>query len=138
MNKYHNKKIINEYGEFDSLKEYKYFLLFKQEEELGIIKNLRRQVKYVLLEKDRVEDKAIREITQFRSRSAEFLNNVKKQAETYGNMSPQELKNFMLNLRDDIESNPGLCGIIMGYDAIMGSSNQFDILNPGCVDVVEV
>ena len=82
-------------------------------------------------------NKAIREITQFRSRSAEFLNNVKKQAETYGNMSPQELNNFMLNLRDDIESNPGLCGIIMGYDAIMGSSNQFDILNPGIVSVLE-
>ena len=82
-------------------------------------------------------NKAIREITQFRSRSAEFLNNVKKQAETYSNMSPQELNNFMLNLRDDIENNPGLCGIIMGYDAIMGSSNQFDILNPGIVSVLE-
>ena len=65
MNKYHNKKIINEYGEFDSLKEYKYFLMIKQEQELGLIKNLRRQVKYVLLEKDRVEDKAIREISYY-------------------------------------------------------------------------
>jgi len=80
----------------------------------------------------------IKEINDFRLRSATFINNVKNQIQKYGKMSPSEENDFISKLENGIRKDPGLCGIIMGYDAIMGSSSQFDILNPGIVDIVEV
>lgn len=80
----------------------------------------------------------IREINDFRARSSTFINNVRNQIQKYGKMSQTEEWEFINKLSTEIQDDPGLCGIIMGYDAIMGSSSQFDILNPGIVDVVEV
>lgn len=42
--KYHNKKFKNVYGSWDSQAEFEYFLILKDKEKLGQIKNLRRQV----------------------------------------------------------------------------------------------
>lgn len=48
-NKYGNKKIITEYGTFDSRKEYFRFKELSLLERAGAIQNLKRQVKYVLI-----------------------------------------------------------------------------------------
>lgn len=47
--KFNNKKIENADGVFDSIGEYKRWLVLKDAERRGEIFNLRRQVKYVLL-----------------------------------------------------------------------------------------
>lgn len=47
--KYGNKKVVNAYGAFDSLNEYKRFLFLKDAERRGEIKDLKRQVEYILL-----------------------------------------------------------------------------------------
>lgn len=47
--KYGNKKIKNAFGEFDSALEYRRFLILKDEEGRGVIRNLRRQVPYLLI-----------------------------------------------------------------------------------------
>lgn len=47
--KYGNKKVVNSFGEFDSALEYKRFLILKDEEGRGVIRNLRRQVPYLLI-----------------------------------------------------------------------------------------
>lgn len=48
-NKYHAKKVINEYGTFDSIKEFKRYLVLRGLEDAGCIKNLQRQVKFNLI-----------------------------------------------------------------------------------------
>lgn len=47
--KYHNKKVMINDESFDSKKEYYRFLELKILEDAGIIRNLQRQVKYVLI-----------------------------------------------------------------------------------------
>ena len=42
--KYHNKRFKNKYGSWDSKAEFEYFLILKDKEKFGQIKNLRRQV----------------------------------------------------------------------------------------------
>ncbi len=49
MSKYKNKKIKTEDGIFDSKKEYKRWLYLKELEKEGSIKNLQRQVEFVLI-----------------------------------------------------------------------------------------
>lgn len=49
--KFFNKKIETKYGKFDSKREYTIFLKYKRQEELGIIKNLQRQIPFVLIDK---------------------------------------------------------------------------------------
>jgi hypothetical protein len=49
INKYHNIKVENKYGKFDSQREFTQFLWLQREVELGHIKDLQRQVKYVLI-----------------------------------------------------------------------------------------
>lgn len=47
--KYKNKKIVNEYGKWDSKKEYNRWLFLKEAEKQGLISNIRRQVTYELI-----------------------------------------------------------------------------------------
>lgn len=49
--KYFSKKIKNEHGVFDSKAEYDRFLVLKHEEDIGVISNLERQVKFVIIPK---------------------------------------------------------------------------------------
>lgn len=53
MTKYRNKKIVTPDGKFDSRKEYRRFKQLKRLEEEGIISDLRRQVKYQLIPKQK-------------------------------------------------------------------------------------
>lgn len=54
--KYKNHKIDNEYGKFDSTKEFYRFLELKEQEERGEIKNLHRQVEFELIPVQREPD----------------------------------------------------------------------------------
>ena len=61
-----------------------------------------------------------------------------------GRCTPQQaaritetLYNQIMYSGEDGEVNHGLCGIIMGYDAIYGNTYHFDILNPSSVEVVK-
>lgn len=48
-NKYHNKKVMVDDESFDSKKEYRRWVELKILEDAGVIRNLQRQVKYVLI-----------------------------------------------------------------------------------------
>lgn len=48
-NKYKARKVITEYGTFDSVKEYKRYKYLKALEEVGAITDLRRQVEFELI-----------------------------------------------------------------------------------------
>ena len=48
-NKYHNTKIVNEFGTWDSKKEFKRWLILKEAETQGLISELKRQVKFELI-----------------------------------------------------------------------------------------
>ena len=47
--KFNNKKVVNRFGEFDSVREYNRFLILREMYILGEISTLRRQVKFVLI-----------------------------------------------------------------------------------------
>lgn len=47
--KYHNKKIENAFGVFDSSLEYKRYLFLLDAQKRGVIRNLQRQVEYILI-----------------------------------------------------------------------------------------
>lgn len=49
--KYRNKVVNNVFGRFDSVKEFKRYLLLREEEKCGRIRNLQRQVKFELIPK---------------------------------------------------------------------------------------
>lgn len=49
--KYRNKVVNNVFGRFDSIKEFQRYLLLREEEKRGRIKNLQRQVKFELIPK---------------------------------------------------------------------------------------
>lgn len=49
--KYRNKVVNNVFGRFDSIKEFKRYLLLREEEKCGRIRNLQRQVKFELIPK---------------------------------------------------------------------------------------
>ena len=49
--KYFSKKIRNEYGEFDSNAEFERFLYLKHQEDIGVISDLQRQVKFEIIPK---------------------------------------------------------------------------------------
>ena len=48
-NKYHNRKVMVDDESFDSKKEYRRWVELKILEDAGVIRNLQRQVKYVLI-----------------------------------------------------------------------------------------
>lgn len=62
MNKYHNKKVIIDGLKFDSIKESKYYLYFKNQEKKGNISHLKTQVKFELQPAFKIENKKIRPI----------------------------------------------------------------------------
>ena len=47
--KYNNKKIVNEFGTWDSKKEFQRWLVLKEAEAQGLITDLQRQVKFELI-----------------------------------------------------------------------------------------
>lgn len=47
--KYNNKKIVNEFGTWDSKKEFQRWLILKEAESQGLITDLQRQVKFELI-----------------------------------------------------------------------------------------
>ncbi len=47
--KYNNKKIVNEFGTWDSKKEFKRWLVLKEADAQGMITDLQRQVKFELI-----------------------------------------------------------------------------------------
>lgn len=49
ISKYKNKKVNTEEGVFDSMREYKRWILLREREEKGEISNLERQVMYQLM-----------------------------------------------------------------------------------------
>ena len=49
--KYFSKKITNEYGTFDSKSEYERFLILKHQQEIGIISDLKQQVRFEIIPK---------------------------------------------------------------------------------------
>lgn len=49
--KYFSKKIRNEYGEFDSKAEFERYLYLKHQEDIGVISDLQRQVKFEIIPK---------------------------------------------------------------------------------------
>lgn len=49
--KYNNKIIYRADGKFDSKKEYTFWLKLKRQEKMGLIRNLTRQVPFLLIEK---------------------------------------------------------------------------------------
>lgn len=51
--KYNNKIIHRKDGKFDSKKEYSIWVQLKEKEKKGLIKNLQRQVPFVLIEKSK-------------------------------------------------------------------------------------
>lgn len=55
INKYRNKKIKNAYGVFDSIKEYKRFLYLSASQKKGLISELTRQKKFILIPSQRDE-----------------------------------------------------------------------------------
>ena len=54
-NKYHSKRITIDGEKFDSMKEYKRWCELKLMQKTGMIKNLKRQVKYILIPVQRDE-----------------------------------------------------------------------------------
>lgn len=54
--KYRSSKVINEYGKFDSKKEFNRYLQLKEKEEKREIQNLKRQVEYILIERQTNEN----------------------------------------------------------------------------------
>lgn len=59
MSKYKSKKVISEYGTFDSKKEYKRYLELNLLESAGVITNLKRQVRFQLLPSQKCNGKVI-------------------------------------------------------------------------------
>lgn len=53
-----------------------------------------------------------------------------------GQISQPQAQRICDSLYRQIQSDCGLCAMIMGYDAIAGQGYQFDIINPSIVDVV--
>ncbi len=56
MSKYHSKKITTPEGTFDSIKEYHRWGVLKQLQERGVITDLERQKRYVLIPAQREPD----------------------------------------------------------------------------------
>lgn len=48
-NKYNNKKIVNEFGTWDSKKEHQRYMFLQEAEKKGLIRDLKRQVRFELI-----------------------------------------------------------------------------------------
>lgn len=65
QNKYHNTVIEYNNIKFDSIKEKNHYIVLKQLEDLGIIKDLKLQVKFELQPSYKYQDKTIRAINYY-------------------------------------------------------------------------
>ena len=59
MMKYHNRKITRDGETFDSVKEYRRFCELKLMERAGVIKDLKRQVKFELIPSQKIDGKVV-------------------------------------------------------------------------------
>lgn len=71
-NKYGNKKITTEDGDFDSKKEYRRWCELKLLQRAGEITNLRRQVSFVLIPVQKVDGKVVERAVKY---IADFVYN---------------------------------------------------------------
>ena len=65
QNKYHNKRVEYDGMKFDSIKEKNYYMKLKLLEKYGIIKDIRRQVKYELQASYEINGKKVRSINYY-------------------------------------------------------------------------
>jgi hypothetical protein len=65
QNKYHNTIIEYNNIKFDSIKEKNHYIVLKQLEDLGVIKDLKLQVKFELQPSYKYQDKTIRAINYY-------------------------------------------------------------------------
>lgn len=65
QNKYHNTIIEYNGIKFDSIKEKNHYIVLKQLEDLGVIKDLKLQVKFELQPSYKYQDKTIRSINYY-------------------------------------------------------------------------
>ena len=63
-NKYHNKKVVYNGIKFDSIKEKNYYMILRNYEKNGRIKDLKTQVPFELIPKYKINNKSIRK-TQY-------------------------------------------------------------------------
>lgn len=85
-------------------------------------------------------NRSIPEINRFRRAIDEDKDFDKKLLEKFmqnGTINENQAKTIVSRLRSEIWRDPGLCAIIMGYDAIYGISYQFDLLNLAIADIVK-
>lgn len=59
MSKYKSKRIVTEYGTFDSKKEHERYLELKKMQDDGTITDLRCQVPYILIPAQRINNKVV-------------------------------------------------------------------------------
>lgn len=85
-------------------------------------------------------NRAIPEVIRFRNEirnDPDFNKRLIEKFTESGRVNDKEAENIVLRFRQEIERDPGLCAIIMGYDAIYGISYQFDLLNLGIADIIK-
>lgn len=85
-------------------------------------------------------NRGIPEINKFRmaiSQDKEFDNKMIEKFMQNGNVDENQAKTILNRLKREISRDPGLCAIIMGYDAIYGISYQFDLLNLGIATIIK-
>lgn len=75
--KYFAKKIRNEYGEFDSKAEFERFLYLKEQEDIGVISDLQRQVKFEII------PKLVRKVTAVLRTKTKEVDKVEEKAAHY-------------------------------------------------------
>ena len=82
----------------------------------------------------------IPEINKFRQAiqdDKDFDNRMLETFKQNGNIDDSRAQVILRRLKYEISRDPGLCAMLMGYDAIYGISYQFDLLNLGIADIVK-
>ena len=85
-------------------------------------------------------NRGIPEINKFRmaiSQDKDFDNRMIEKFMQNGNVSDSQAKTILNRLKTEISRDPGLCAMLMGYDAIYGISYQFDLLNLGIATIIK-
>ena len=85
-------------------------------------------------------NQSIPEVLRFRQAvkaDADFDNRMLSQLTANGQMEEADARVIISKLHHKINSDPGFCAILMGYDAIYGISYHFDLLNLGIAHIVK-
>lgn len=85
-------------------------------------------------------NRGIPEVNRFRmaiNSDKDFDNKMLEKFMQNGNVDEGQAKKILHRLKYEINRDPGLCAIIMGYDAIYGISYQFDLLNLEIATIVK-